>query len=405
MSHVDDRLTEALHDEGWALPVPPGTLDAIESRSRWMRRRRRLGMAAGAVAAVTAVAVVSARLPSGDSGGGPVAASRSLNTFTLRGLGDRSSGPVLLNGALYIRKRNGDVVKVNPRSGKIVKTGRPNMVPMVPKFPISPGSLTASMFVSGGSLWMFGFHKRQFAIYRLDPGTLRTTLKVVLPPGFYMGLAATPDSIWAVGDDGRNIYRMDGRTGAVVGRFTMRPPLLSDVALVSVDEKAGVAWMSGLSKNGGVVLAARIRPGTLTVVGEEPHDASTVLNAVVPGGDGSLWAGSRGSLDRWAPEAAGSGLKRLPVDGGLASAWAAGGAQLGLAGGRLWAARPNAAFTTGSLLCLDHTTGRTLETYKLVANNGKSVVNLLPTSGDAHQVYLSPGRDVLELHGPDRCLS
>jgi hypothetical protein len=61
--NLDDLLTEALHDERWALPVPADTLSSVRRLRRARRRRAVLLSTAASVAVLTGVAVAVAEVP------------------------------------------------------------------------------------------------------------------------------------------------------------------------------------------------------------------------------------------------------------------------------------------------------------------------------------------------------
>ncbi|MFC5185076.1 hypothetical protein [Actinomadura harenae] len=412
MTDFDVLLRETLQERAETVSPAPDAVRSVAVRAHRIRRRRRASAMAGVAAAVTAAVLAGAlaALPN-DRPEEPATGVSGLSLIDVRGLKGKALQPVPLNGRLYMVEDNGDVVRVDA-GGAVVARGRPGLDQPGQEQPIVFGASTQSLFVSGGGLWMVGNTPgTRYLLQRLDPMTLKVVLRVPLDPENAGSVTATPTSIWATAPTTpRIVVRRDGRTGALVERLRVvgnLPPGLDEptFGLVSVDEKAGVAWLFAKVTNQiPVVMPARISPGRLTVIGFNTLSQLTT-GRLAPGDDGTLWAAANTTVGHLAPEADGISLRHLATGYYLPWAWSSDFQQFTATPGRLWAlATPPATVPPRTtLVCLDAGTGEVLGRYPLHGRYDR--VFSLEVTGDKHQVYVQFGSRLYTLHGPDRCLS
>ena len=404
MKDFDALLRETLGDERWALPVPHDAITGIEYGARRVRRRRRTTLVAGVVAAVVAIGVtVGLVQPRGTTRPVPIATPSMLD---IPPLGSAPFSPVLVGDSLYVATGDGGVVRLDARSQRIVNR--------------SPAGLTrkGALLVAGGAIWLQDFLGRgaddpHTYLYRLDPRTLNLTGTITLP-GNAETWVASAHALWATSPGsgtGGELVRRDGITGAVTGHWPLRRnlPQSGTPAVLSADEQAGVVWLVQVDAKARGVDVIAMRMGGNSMIGWEA--LATMPNGLVPGSQGSVWAGPNRRGDvvvHLAPQADGRGLRRLPVEA-FPSQLLHDDAVTAFhnAGTRMWLAVATNGdnWQGGYMLCLDGASGATLARYPMSPTPRLSDEDPLPWTGNAHEVFLLRGSRLLVLRGPDPCLT
>jgi hypothetical protein len=310
---------------------------------------------------------------------GPVSAVLALHGYSSA----LAPGP---DGVLYIsvitHAGPRQILRWDPAVGSVVRSG-----------PI-PGTEIA---FAQGSLWAAGddaLHRGDPAIYRLGPSSLRVVQQVALP-AVPAVLAAAPDgSLW-VGVEGR-ILVLEARSGTLMRTILVR----GTPHLVSFDPTGTHAYV--------VTDAAAGRVGDL-LVEIDPASGQQVASAAVGdrslGGASSIAATSRGV---WvsAPSGTMGGSWFLPqgtlrVQGTGAQVGGSNGLAVSVAAGAVWVSDTQG---TGTMTCLDPTTGTIRDSFSMARLNKSRLFGRLVTqSGSA--LYLDGSPYLLRLHPPATCRS
>ncbi|MEV5572349.1 hypothetical protein AB0L06_20075 [Spirillospora sp. NPDC052269] len=403
-------LHETLREKAEAVTPAPDAVRSVTVRAHRIRRRRRgSAMAAGATAVMAAVlAGALVALPEPRHGGPAVDVPGKVSRFDAPKVKARYLQPVPLNGSLYMVNDNGDVVRVDA-SGNALTKMRPALGLPGQPLPIVFGASIQALFASGGGLWLVGTVVGvPYYLQRLDPVSLKVVRRIKLSPRKYSNVVATETSIWTGQLD--DVVRLDGRTGAITEHLRVVGDLPPDAdrnsfELVSVDEKAGVAWLSGQAANQiPVVLSARITSGRLTVTGFNTA-VERGDGGLAPGGAGTLWAASRGTIVHLEPAAKGIVLRRRAAGTYLPRAWHKQVEAFTATRNRLWALeiRPGGGPRRTTLVCLDNGNGEVLGRYPIPESAAPAPS--LELTGDEHRVYTQVGSHLYTVRGPDRCLS